>query len=169
LESVGSLFVLSAWTVAGMAYDLRRRRLPNALTFGGMAGAVLYFLLCGHGPLGAAWLPSLLASGVAFLILLAPYAMHAIGAGDVKLFMAMGLLGGPAILAPTLMIGSLGAGVLALWVLARSARLPVISPLLQYLGVPMFAPEGLSRRSLPFGVPLGIGFLLAMWGVFGGA
>lgn len=152
-----------------MTCDWRRRRLPNALTFGGMAYAVLLLLVTGRGPLGAAWLPTLLAGGAAFLILLLPYVVRAMGAGDVKFFMAMGLLGGPAVLTPTLLIGGLGAGMMALWILAQNGRLPLLSPLFGYLGLSPLLPEEGSRRSLPFGVPLGTGFLLAIWNVFGGA
>jgi prepilin peptidase CpaA len=167
LESTGSFLVLSAWTAAGMACDWRSRRLPNTLTFGGMAGAVFHLLLFTHGPLGAVWLPSLLAGGAAFLILFLPYTVGAMGAGDVKFLMAMGLLGGPTVLAPTLLTGGLVAGAMALWMLGRSGRLPVISPILEYLGAPLLSPEELPQRSLPFGVALGAGFLLAIWRVFG--
>jgi len=168
MENIGSLFFLSSWTVAAMIYDWRDMRLPNVLTLGAMACAILYLFLFGHGPLGASWLSSLLAGLAAFVILLPPYALHAIGAGDVKFLMAIGLLGGPVILLPTLLVSGLLAGAMAAWMLAYSGRLPVLSLFLQHLGVPILLPGALPQKNLPFGVPLGIGFLLTMWGVVEG-
>jgi len=152
-----------------MVYDWRSRRLPNVLTFGAMACAFSSWLLFSHGPLGASWLPSLCAGVAALAILLLPYAVHALGAGDVKFFMAMGLLGGPMILLPTLLVGSLLAAAMALWVLACSGRLPLVSLILQRWGGAFLLPESAPQRHLPFGVPLGIGFLLTIWGVLEGA
>lgn len=151
-----------------MVYDWRSRRLPNVLTLGAMTCGLSSLLLFSHGPLGASWLSSVFAGVVALAILLLPYSLHAIGAGDVKFFMAMGLLGGPFILLPTLLMGSLLAGVMAVWVLACSGRLPLVSLILERWGLTFLLPETLSQRRLPFGVPLGIGFLLTIWGVLEG-
>ena len=160
-----NLLVLSMWTAMGIGCDWRSQRLPNAVTVGGMACALPYFVLCGQGPLGVAWLPSVLAGVAALLILLPPYAVHAMGAGDVKFFVAMGLLGGPAILVPTFLIGSVFAGGLAVGMLVYNRQFPSLVLVLHRFGVSINAAPW---TRLPFGVPLGAGFLFAIWGDYGG-
>ena len=74
------------------AFDLRTRRIPNWLTFGSAAAAlVFHFVTGGAGGVGhgiGGW-----AIGVALLI--APYALGGMGAGDVKLVGALGAWLGP--------------------------------------------------------------------------
>ncbi|MGH7963883.1 MAG: A24 family peptidase [Candidatus Binatia bacterium] len=168
MEHIASLFLLSSWTAAAIVYDWRSRRLPNVLTLGAMACGLASLLLFSQGPLGASWLSSLFAGMAALAILLPPYITHAMGAGDVKFFMAMGLLGGPIVLLPTLLVGSLLAGAMAVWVLACSGRWPLLSLILERWRVASLLPTALPQRPLPFGVPLGIGFLLTIWGVMEG-
>lgn len=88
--------------------DVRCRRIPNHLTFPALALALaLAWLDQGAAGLGAA----LLGAGAAFGLLLVPYAVGALGAGDVKAAMALGaLLGPPATLA--LLAFALGFGAL---------------------------------------------------------
>jgi prepilin peptidase CpaA len=103
------LVTAAAWT------DLRSRRVPNWLT---VPGAALGFIL-------QAWyggLDGVLASveGAAFGmgILMVVYIAGGIGAGDVKLFSAVGALVGPQSLIPifvcTALLGGVAAAVLAL-------------------------------------------------------
>ena len=78
------------WMAALTAYDVRRRRLPNWLTFPGFAVIMLAAAGSGHGAaaaLGAA------ALGAVYLLahLTWPTAM---GAGDVKLALGLGALTG---------------------------------------------------------------------------
>jgi prepilin peptidase CpaA len=73
--------------------DVRRRRIPNQLTFPALALALpLAALGDGASGLGAA----VLGAAAAFGLLLAPYAVGALGAGDVKAAMALGALLGPS-------------------------------------------------------------------------
>lgn len=79
-----------AWLVLLSCYDLRQRRLPDALTLPGAAMILLNAGLAGRG------LPALAGAGalagVYLLVhLLAPAAM---GAGDVKLAIGLGALAG---------------------------------------------------------------------------
>src|SRR5688572_6624724 len=80
---------LVAVSVAAVAcgIDLRTRRIPNLLTFGTAAAALIFhFVTTGsHGIAGSAggW-----AAGVAMLVV--PYALGGMGAGDVKLLGALG-------------------------------------------------------------------------------
>jgi prepilin peptidase CpaA len=93
--------------------DVRTYKIPNWLTFGGAAFALLYSAFepfsGGHGLL---W--SLGGLGVGFFIMLPMYALRVMGAGDVKLMAMVGaFLGVSATLHAALFVFILG-GVLAL-------------------------------------------------------
>ena len=146
---------LAGWALLAAAWDLRRRRLPNALTLGGVALGALWVALAGQGFGGAA--PALCWTGLAagLLALLPAYALGKMGAGDVKLFAAMGMLGGLWVLGPTLILASLLAGLQALWLLlGRHEWVP--QP-------PLWLGGGAVGREIPFGVGLGLAFTLTLW------
>ena len=79
-----------AWLAALTVYDVRQRRLPNALTLPGAVAALAAAALAGHG---TAALTGALALSALYLVvhLIAPAAM---GAGDVKLALGIGALTG---------------------------------------------------------------------------
>lgn len=140
--------ILIAWATAVAAIDARHRRLPNWLTLGGLLGGCLYALVTGTSLLGANLSNALFAAAIGFLLLLPAYLAGWMGAGDVKLFAAMGMLGGGRVLLPALVIGSLVTGIMALMLLAlRKVRVPVDAP---------------RKRPLPYGVGLAVGFALAV-------
>jgi prepilin peptidase CpaA len=85
---------IAAVSIAGLAclVDLRTRRIPNVLTFGAAACALVFHVVVG----GAGGLTdALLGWLVGMAILLAPYALGGMGAGDVKLLGAVGAWLGP--------------------------------------------------------------------------
>lgn len=77
----------------GCAFDLRSRRIPNALTFAA-AGAALAFHAA-HGGVGAVGLSAAgwLAGALIFIV---PFALRGLGGGDVKLLAALGAWIGPS-------------------------------------------------------------------------
>jgi prepilin peptidase CpaA len=85
---------IAALSVAALACasDLRTRRIPNWLTFGAAAAALAFHFVTG-GPSGVAQGIGGWATGVALLI--APYALGGMGAGDLKLVAALGAWLGP--------------------------------------------------------------------------
>lgn len=96
--------------VAACVWDLRTRRIPNALTFGAAAAALVVRLLVA-GPWGladgaAGWL-----TGAA--LLLPFYALGGLGGGDVKLLAAIGAWVGPLAAFEVGLYGALAGGVLA--------------------------------------------------------
>jgi prepilin peptidase CpaA len=131
-----------AWAATAALYDWRWRRLPNWLTLGGLVLGMAWAWLA-DDPVPAGGLVSNgLAAGMALLALLLPYLAGWLGAGDVKLYAAMGFLGGSAVLGPTLLTACIVAGIGALAILLR---------------------EGRQRgRRLPFGVGLAMGFILSV-------
>ena len=101
---------VAAWS------DVRTRKIPNSITVSGaVAGLVLHILYA--GVYGA--IQSLAGATLGLAIFIALYAAGGMGAGDVKLFGAVGAFAGPqALILVFVFTGLLGgiAGVaLALW------------------------------------------------------
>jgi leader peptidase (prepilin peptidase)/N-methyltransferase len=81
---------LFAWMSALSVIDIRRHRLPNALTLPGAAVVLVVAAVCGHGL--AAVVGAVALAGTYLVVhLVAPAAM---GAGDVKLALGLGALTG---------------------------------------------------------------------------
>lgn len=118
------LLALAVWN------DLRTRRIPNALVFGGaLVGLLLNSSMApGAGlfiaPFGGIGFWSALAGlGAGLGLLLPMYALRALGAGDVKLMAMVGAFVGPWTVAGITLLTLLAGGVLALVVAAFNGRL----------------------------------------------
>lgn len=147
----GAVLVCGAATY----WDLRERRIPNAVTL-----PALGLALCLHGATqaGQGLLLSALGAVVAGGLLLPGYLLRATGAGDVKLLMAVGALLGfsngviAALL--SLIIGGFLSVVMAVkrkglvdllsrsvglgrWLLLRSAGVPQLKPTTSGQGIPL--------------------------------
>jgi prepilin peptidase CpaA len=116
------------WTIGVLALgvgacalvDLRTRRVPNTLTLGlalvGVASAAA----------GASRLSlegALVGLVLGLAVMLPGYLLGGLGAGDVKLFGAVGALLGPADILPAFLYTAMCGGVLALVVAQRRRRL----------------------------------------------
>jgi leader peptidase (prepilin peptidase) / N-methyltransferase len=87
---IAALTLVMLWLAALSCYDLRERRLPNALT---LPGAVVILLAAGFAGRGSAALAG--AAALAGLYLLVHLiAREGMGAGDVKLAIGLGALTG---------------------------------------------------------------------------
>jgi len=94
----------------GAAVDLQTRRVPNALTFS-VAAFGLVLAASGRGSVS---LPAAAAGLVlGFLLMLPGHVIGATGAGDVKLFAAMGALLGPTTIAVAFVYTAIAGGLLA--------------------------------------------------------
>lgn len=112
-------FVLSLAVV----YDLRERRIPNALTLGGTCAALALRVVIDPTLIAA----GLTGAGLGLVVALALYASGVWGAGDGKLLVAVGAFVGPQ----GLLIALLGAGVTGgVMALAVSWRRGVLIPVL---------------------------------------
>lgn len=115
---------MSEW-VAGLAivtvalaaawFDVKERRIPNALTVTALGIALLTALLGGLPGLGA----SLAGAGLCLLLALPFFLVRGLGGGDVKLLVAFGAFLGPGRLAPALLVMALVGGVLGLAAMIR--------------------------------------------------
>lgn len=99
--------VVLLWAVALTVFDVRQRRLPNALTLPGAAAVLVAALVCGRG------VPALAgALGLAALYLTVHLVIPGgLGAGDVKLALGVGGLTG-AFGPDVWLLAALGAPVL---------------------------------------------------------
>jgi prepilin peptidase CpaA len=114
------LAAVAGGTGAGAVIDLWTRRVPNGLTFGlACLGIVLAAIRA-----GGVSLPGALGGFLLGLALMLPaHLVGATGAGDVKLFAAIGTLLGPAATATAFAYTALAGGAIALLVAVRRRRL----------------------------------------------
>jgi len=168
--SVALLLLLTAAVVI----DTRRHRIPNTLSFGGVAlGLALQGWVAGANGLlaGAGGL------GVGLMIFLPFYLARGMGAGDVKLMASVGTFLGPA---HTLLAAGLSlivGGVLAVLVLAVHGELH--STLCRYgamLKTLIYShtwcyvppgPEEAAAMRMPYAVAIASGTLVALWQLSG--
>jgi len=138
------------WAFALGYWDLRHRRLPNALTFAAALAGLGSWAILGASPLGASGMSMLAGSGIALLLTVPGYLLHKLGAGDVKLLVAVALLGGVAATLVSFVVGALIAGI------GAGAR--------ALLGSRFGLPPVAAGRQLPFGTALALGFAVAVLG-----
>lgn len=163
---------LVALVVAALACatDLRSARIPNWLTLSAVGAGVLFHAFApGGAGLGAAGLGFVVGVAVFF----APFALGALGAGDVKLMAALGTWLGWQGAVYVALYGAVAGGVLAvivaLWhgYLGRAFRniktlllhwwLTGVKPLPE---LTLDAGQGLR---LPYAVPIAAGLLVTLW------
>ena len=141
-------WLVVAWCLAVLASDLTIRRIPNLYSMAAAVLASAYLAYTGESVLGASW-PSVLMGVVLALVLTLPgYFAHWLAAGDVKLIVAIALLGGWEIALISFAVAGFLGALVALTVLTMA----------RHSGYTMSA-----RRWVPFGAVLAVGFLLAIW------
>jgi prepilin peptidase CpaA len=116
------MFVGVALLCAGIGsiHDVRDRRIPNRVTGSAVAvGLMVHTLVAGWGGLGESALAGLIAGGTFLVFLLA----GGMGAGDVKLMIAVGCIAGLSPLGLLVASTAVFAGALALAVAIYHGRL----------------------------------------------
>lgn len=105
-----STAALIALVVLAVVWDLRTRRIPNALTVSGFFAALVLRALPGGEALLAGVLGGLIGLALTFPLVL----MGGLGGGDAKLLAAVGAFLGPANLPLALFVTALVGGAMAL-------------------------------------------------------
>ena len=103
-----NFILILLFTILGIAVitDLRYRKIPNWLTFSAMAMALIYHTSMNGWGKG---LYSLMGIGLGMALLLIPYLLGGMGAGDVKLLGAVGgFLGPQGVFGAFIFIGIVG-------------------------------------------------------------
>ena len=156
---VGVQIVLVIFVIAAAYSDLRTRRIPNWLT---VSGAALGFLLqLWYGGLhGAA--SSLTGAGFGLAIFIPLYVLGGMGAGDVKLFSAVGALTGPRILIVVFVFTGLLGGIAALALALSRGRLRETLERTGSLMLGVRAAAGPDSLRLPYGAVIAGGTLLSL-------
>jgi len=157
------------------AWDVRTRRVPNAITLGSAAIAVAFHALDVGGDrvglMRAGWSASGWVIGLALFFPV--FMLRGLGAGDVKLLAAMGAWLGPAGACWAALYTSLAGGAIALPLLvlrrALGGTLVNLWGLIEFwrrAGVgphPELTLETSAGLRLPYAVPISIGALLTLW------
>lgn len=111
--------LLAVLVIVAFFTDVRSMRIPNAITTSGtMAGFALHGIMNGWAGLGYA----LVGFAAGFIPLLLLYWLGALGAGDVKLFGAIGAVGGAFFVLYCVMYSLIYAGIIAVVVLILSKQ-----------------------------------------------
>jgi|SRR5215510_13721697 len=155
-----------------MVFDISQRRIPNWLVLTGIVGGFTF-----NAFQEAGWYQSLLGLGLGIAILIVPFALGWLGAGDVKLLGAMGALLGisllPRVFFYTALCGLLLA-VLSLVLRRLRVNLNVFPSVWADLKLALASrgrilPPGVAQRvatgshALPYGVAIALGALVAFY------
>ncbi|RSK26371.1 hypothetical protein EJF36_05585 [Bacillus sp. HMF5848] len=153
-----SLVIICTYT------DLKSRKIYNVIIFPTLLIALTSHLVTG-GLSG--FLSSLGGFAVGLAILLIPYFLGGMGAGDVKLLAVIGALKGTAFVLHTAIYMGLVGGVLAIFVLLFhkniAMRLKVVVYKLVGVKIPLALGEDARKAKYPYGVAIAAGACMAFF------
>ena len=148
-------------------YDVRYRRIPNAFVLatlvGGLAANAIFAGFAGVRE-------SLGGCLIAFSLMFIMHIFGAMGAGDVKLFAAIGSVVGASLVLPTLFVVVMTGGVLGVVSMVRAGAvrttlqrvLMILVGLLPGWRMPRFAVPADRRHTIPYGVAITLGSLISL-------
>ena len=150
-----------------MYYDVRYRRIPNVLVLSLLIGGLTVNISFG-GLNGA--LTSIEGFALAFLPMFLIHLFGAMGAGDVKLFAAIGAVMGTQLVLPTFFVVILTGGLLAVCLMLRTGAIrstmmrvmQILVGLLPGWQMPRFAVPADRRLTIPYGVAITFGSLISL-------
>jgi len=159
--------------VSGLSgfFDLSIRKIPNWLIALGLASGVILNAFQGSGSLNQ----SILGFIVGIAVLIVPFALGWIGAGDVKFFGVIGALLGVSLLPRVFFYSALVAGIIALGYLAfglaslsrfKAFWMDIKTALLTFghvLPDPVHVRTKASGGSVPWGVAFAAGTIIAYY------
>jgi len=149
-----------------MYYDVRYRRIPNVLVLSLLIGGLIINISFG-GFAGA--LISIEGLGLAFIPMFLIHLFGAMGAGDVKLFGAVGAVIGVSMVPLTFVIVVMLGAALAVYTMMRSGTvfstlhgvLRIFVGIMPGWEMPRFAIPSDRRYTIPYGVAIMLGSLIA--------
>lgn len=139
--------IMVAWCLGVGLADLYVRRIPNILTLGACLVALSWLLVTGHSVLHADPHSVMMAAAISLLLALPAYAARVLGAADVKLLLAIALLGGEQ----HMLIAFVIAAILA-----------VVVGISHFVSLKLSSRHMRFHRWIPFGTALSVGLLCAM-------
>ena len=165
------MWVSSGIALAACVIDLRTRRIPNVLTLGAAAAAIVFHAATN----GTSGLTSAALGWVLGLLLFLPlFLLRGIGGGDVKLLGALGAWVGPSMVLWVAAFGAIAGGVFALVVSAKHGytrqAFSNVWGLLSYwrvMGVQTHPGLSLDAKTtaprLPYALPMAAGLGITLW------
>ena len=168
IEIIRTTAVLGLAAVAAVS-DLRTRTIPNRWTLSALGVGLLLAGVSGLKPL----LLAAAGAGLAAAVFVPLWALRALGAGDVKLLMAMGALLGPRGLVVGLLWTALAGGALAVYAAAQRGALLAMVKDTGALALHLVTLGTRGRRRtldtlgtlmVPYGIAIAIGAVLARIG-----
>jgi prepilin peptidase CpaA len=148
-------------------FDGRFRRIPNAFVLATLiSGLAINTITNG-------WTGLLLSLGgcaLAFVLMFVLHIFGAMGAGDVKLFAAIGSVIGAPLVLPTFLVVVLTGGLLAVFTMIRAGAVrgtllrvaQIFMGLLPGWEMPRFAVPTERRHTIPYGVAITFGSLISL-------
>jgi prepilin peptidase CpaA len=160
------LLLLAPMAAFIMYYDVRYRRIPNVLVLAILIGG--FAINTSLGGLGGT-LSSLEGVALAFIPMFLIHLFGAMGAGDVKLFGAVGAVLGAAMVPMTFVVVVMLGAVLAIYTMLRSGTvfstlhgvLRIFVGILPGWEMPRFAIPPDRKHTIPYGVAIMLGSLLS--------
>ena len=156
--------------LAASGFDLRSRRIPNALTLGGALAALIASAVTAG--MGGIW-SSAAGWALATAMWMPLYALGGMGAGDVKLMAAIGAWLGPLAVVYATLYGAVAGAVMAAGVVVAQRCVGQtwsnIHLLLTHWRVAGFAPhaqltlDAANSPRLAYAIPILIGTVAAIW------
>jgi prepilin peptidase CpaA len=165
-ETTVKLAILVPLAASVIYYDVRYRRIPNLLVLSALiAGLAINSAFHGWHGLSS----SALGFVLGFVPMLLLHIFGAMGAGDVKLFGAVGTLLGVSLMPLTLVLVAMLGGVLAIVTTFRAGTvittlhgvLRIFVGVLPGWEMPRFAMAPDRRHTIPYGVAIMIGSLIS--------
>ena len=132
------------WCVSVCLTDLYFRSIPNILTIGAYLVAIFSLLITGHALLGAQWQSVAMGVVLSLLLTFPAYAVRLLGAGDVKLILAIAVIGGWQLMLSSFVIASI---------------LSIVLVVSHIIFIQFRTRQSKPKRWIPFGAALSVGLL----------
>ena len=165
-EAIVKLAVLVPLAASVSYNDVRYRRIPNLLVLTALIAGLATNVAFGglHG-----LTTSLIGFAIGFVPMLLLHIFGAMGAGDVKLFGAVGSILGASLMPTTLVVVVMLGGLLAVYTTLRAGTmlstlhgvLRIFVGILPGWEMPRFAMAPDRRHTIPYGVAITIGSLIS--------
>ena len=160
------LLLLVPMAIFIVYYDVRYRRIPNVLVLGLLIGGLTINISFG-GWNGA--ISSLEGFGLAFLPMFLIHLFGAMGAGDVKLFGAVGAVIGVSMVPLTFVLVVMLGAALAIYTMLRAGTvfstlhgvLRIFVGIMPGWEMPRFAMPSDRKHTIPYGVAIMLGSLIS--------
>lgn len=166
-ETLVNITLLIPLAIIIAYYDVRYRRIPNAFVLATLvAGVAINAIFAGFPGVAA----SVGGCALGFVLMFMLHIFGAMGAGDVKLFAAIGAVTGAQLVMPTFIVVILTGGLLAFVSIIRAGMLvttmhrvlQILVGLLPGWQMPKFAVRADRKHTIPYGVAITMGSIISI-------